>query len=325
MRDSGGPPGIPGQTGFTRPWKGTPTTLENTLDINDLQPGLPNKAVQELSEAGRGLHAQAPSTSRLAGSFSTPASYNLDALHEASKNTRQAVRPAAMQGMQFGDQRPQRMTSAAERLNPQHPQTIDVHVHQQRPEPQRQPEYTPSGQYDGPDIPDEQQTDIAGRIAREIVGGYPGRVEGPSESPRKYNFKGMPGLGRQPQPVSATPVRGQLGGQFRDIVPAGYPGNQTYGENPYQSVNDKIETGGYFAGADQQAKQNARKPAEWAETSPEKPAFGLETGEDPKMALRRAARSIPDIASATPQPGKVTGSQFDKLALEAGEDLAREA
>jgi hypothetical protein len=94
-----------------------------------------------------------------------------------------------------------------------------------------------------------------------VPAGYPGHVEGPAENPQRYAFGNMPGLGRQPRPVSNIPQPGsQLGGQFRDIVPNGYaPGGETYGRNPYAGVNDTISSLGRNAGEIQESTNRAAR------------------------------------------------------------------
>ena len=319
------------------------------MDMHDLSPAagrLPER--DELTEAIKQMSRERePSTSKLAGTFSTPQSYNLDQLHEVSKSARQAMRPA-MSPLQFGDQRAQRMTSAIDKMSPKR-ETPEVHVHvqgeRQPQQPQQQrPEYSSGGQYTGPDVQIEQHGDIATRIARDIMGGYPGRVEGPVA---RDPYTDVYGKIAKPPMASTTPQPGsQVGSQFSDIVPRGYPGDWTAGKYPYQSVSDRIENSGRFAGNDQRSKENAARPAEWAEDP-----YGSEFADK----LRDVARSHYESAgnelgarrvskpgavetalgtgrsvSSQPTPGTVLGAgQFGKSLGQQvgplGEDAAEDA
>jgi hypothetical protein len=90
------------------------------MDMSHLEParpsGLPDKAVQDLADALRGLHEQAPSTSRLAGNFSTPQVAHPDEYWTplggelSARQSRLARAPQIQQPLQFGS------TGQAERI-----------------------------------------------------------------------------------------------------------------------------------------------------------------------------------------------------------------
>lgn len=309
------------------------------MNMNDLSPasGLPGRdPVDRLAEAVRGLQ-QEKSTSKMAGSFSAPVAYNHDQLFlNAQQQARQAARPMT-QPMQFDNgARVQRMASSINKLSPEQTKRQEVHVNVERqqqaapqrtrqrtqtPAPQPQPQPVPQ-----PRLPIGQGGAVAGRVARDVVGGYPGRVEGPVA---KDPYAGVYDKIARPPVASTTPSRGAMGSQFGDMVPRGYaPGGQTYGENPYQDVNNRVETLGWMAGTSQRIKDraaNAQNEDQWVET--QGPAFDAMLNEaahqaDPDIYPSPSAGTelpgqdkqlgVPRRITTEPIPGTVLSGQMDK-------------
>jgi hypothetical protein len=194
-------------------------------------------------------------------------------------------------------------------------------VQQERPVSQRQqaglesqsrPVYSSTGQYAGPDL---ETGDIAGRVAQDVFGGYGSRAEFPGRDEGVNGFK--------PVTVSTTSHPGsQFGGQFRDIVPRGYGQNiQECGENPYDAVNNRIENAGRFADNDLRTQNQSDEG--WRETRPERPKPQFED-EMLVKRVQRGAQRMPGLGksvSTSPQPGKVIGGQFGRLAEDAEEAI----
>ena len=197
------------------------------MDLSQFEPrrpaGLerPTPEAEALSKIARAVGGG--STTRAAGTFSAPQTYNADVNFTRAQQAGAArqARPQ-MQPLQFdaAQERVQRMQKAASQYAPGHEPDVTVHVEQQEarserpPAPQPQPgTYRPqpmpgapqAPQAPAPQAPAPQAPFPQPRARGQVFGRQPGDISSPYSTPVATS---------RPETVSTTPVRDHLGGQF---------------------------------------------------------------------------------------------------------------